>query len=226
MERQVRGLDLCRGASVLDLGSGTGDFAIHLSRRHAGPTDVRIHEVDFVADAMDRAEERLGRTTRGNKLVVNQYQANLDLGRGVSLPFVRASFDAAIISLLISYLEHPGRLLRELLRVTRPGGRVVISSLRRDADISKLLADGLAEYRSPSARESLGAGVAENFDAIVRSFLNDASRILDLEEQGRFRFWDPDELRYAVSNAGFERVESTLSLGEPAQAVIVTARRP
>ena len=55
--------------------------------------------------------------------------------------------------------------------------------------------------------------------------MNDASRIIDLEEFGAFRFWDVDELKALVESAGFKDIETTLSLGEPPQAVIVRARR-
>jgi len=63
------------------------------------------------------------------------------------------------------------------------------------------------------------------FDELVRDFLNDGSRLLGLEERGRFRFWDPSDLRFAVGSAGFVEVQSRLEFGDPPQAVVVGARR-
>jgi hypothetical protein len=47
-----------------------------------------------------------------------------------------------------------------------------------------------------------------------------------MEEAGRFRFWDEAELRDLVRRAGFERVETELCFGEPAQVWVLSARRP
>jgi hypothetical protein len=89
-----------------------------------------------------------------------------------------------------------------------------------------LFHDGVVEYATAEARSRLGQAVDVAFDRLVRDFLNDGSRLLDLEESGRFRFWDPSELRYAVANAGFDGVEVREGFGDPAQAIIVSARRP
>ena len=59
-----------------------------------------------------------------------------------------------------------------------------------------------------------------------RNFLNDAAKILDLEEIGAFRFWDPPELIELVSKAGFTDVETFSALGLPPQAVVVAATKP
>ena len=61
--------------------------------------------------------------------------------------------------------------------------------------------------------------------AIARMWDLSAQKILDLEEQGQFRFWDADELAALVERCGFTDVKSELSFGDPAQAVVVSARR-
>ena len=100
----------------------------------------------------------------------------------------------------------------------------MVSTLRRDADISKLYVDGLAELRSANFGETLGSE-APNFDELARDFLNDASKILDFEEQGRFQFWDRSEFAALVRSAGFSVESVEHELGDPPQAIVVSARR-
>lgn len=107
----------------------------------------------------------------------------------------------------------------------RRGGRLVLSSLRRDADMSKLYTDGLAELRAGRAREILGHEGERQLDDAARGYLNEASRLLDLEENGTFRFWDPPELGRLVRRAGFRILSTSRSLGNPPQAVILSAER-
>jgi SAM-dependent methyltransferase len=222
MEAQIRLLELAPASRVADLGSGTGDFPLLLARRPDLPPGLRVDALDYVPEALARGRERMraaGRAASG----VRVERVVADLGRGVALADAR--YDAALASLLVGYLGEPERFLRELARILRPGGRLVLSSLRRDADISKLFLDGLAEFSGREARTALAGEATSHFDALVRSFLNDAARLLDLEEQGRFRFFDPGELEALVAEAGFTDVSSRVAFGDPPQAVVVAARR-
>ena len=67
---------------------------------------------------------------------------------------------------------------------------------------------------------------SDSFDDVQRVFLNDAARLLQLEEAGRFQFWDGEELAAICERAGFEPLSYELAFGDPPQAVVVTARRP
>jgi hypothetical protein len=97
--------------------------------------------------------------------------------------------------------------------------------MRRDSDISQLYVDSVQEMHAGRAQEAFGDRIAESFDELSRPFVNDAARLLEFEEMGRFRFWDAGELIDEVRRAGFANVESTLSLGYPPQAVIVHATK-
>jgi hypothetical protein len=130
-----------------------------------------------------------------------------------------------LASLVISYVSDPGALLAGSHSVLARGGRLVLSTLKRDADISWFHVEGLDELRAGRAQAEFGREAAESIDELARSFLNDASRILDLEEQGTFRFWDTDELARLVLGAGFRVERSFRALGEPPQAVVLVARR-
>jgi ubiquinone/menaquinone biosynthesis C-methylase UbiE/pimeloyl-ACP methyl ester carboxylesterase len=223
METQIGLLHLEKGQRVADLGAGTGEFVISLTRG-VNPRELFVFEFDFIRDALLRAREHHG--PGGGNVVAAQCLCDLDFRREEVIPVSTASLDAVMLSLVISYVSNPGTLLREIYRVLKPGGRVVVSSMVRDADGMMLFHDGLLEYATAEARLSLGGETRNSFESVVRDFLNDGSKLFDLEERGRFRFWDERELRLAMGGAGFAGIESRLSFGDPAQAVIVSAVRP
>ena len=102
----------------------------------------------------------------------------------------------------------------------------MLSTLRRDADISKLYVGGISELPPDRVRDHFGEEGLQDFDRLQRKFLNDAARLLNLEEAGRFRFWDPGELAELAAAAGFVEARTELVFGDPAQAVLLSARRP
>jgi hypothetical protein len=59
----------------------------------------------------------------------------------------------------------------------------------------------------------------------ARNFLNDAAKILDLEESGAFHFWEQSDLVNLVIDAGFSQVTKDSSLGIPPQALVVSGRK-
>ncbi len=224
MEKQIDLLALRSNDRVADLGAGTGEFPLSLARRPSKFTSVRIDEVDYVGEALQRGSERLG--TLGNgRIHVQRIVADLD-GEGTGcIPLADSSYDAVLASLVVSYLSKPEAFLAEIHRILRPGGHLVVSTLVRDADISKLYVDGLAELQSADLGDTLEPEAYRHFDGLARDFLNDASKILDFEEQGRFQFWDPSEFSALVKRAGFAVESFEPELGDPPQAVVISARR-
>jgi hypothetical protein len=59
----------------------------------------------------------------------------------------------------------------------------------------------------------------------LRNFLNDASRVLELEDAGAFQFWEADELVELVTRYGFEKIDVRRTLGDPPQAILASALR-
>jgi SAM-dependent methyltransferase len=96
-----------RGASVLDVGGGPGYFAdefLVAGARYAG-LDPDVGEL----------------TARGG-VGINTLRAS-----GLELPFAPGSFDIAYSSNVLEHVPAPEQMAREMLRVTRPGGTIVIS---------------------------------------------------------------------------------------------------
>ena len=103
---------------------------------------------------------------------------------------------------------------------------MVLSTPRRDADLSKLYIDMMSELSPDRVRKVFGSRALERFEAIQRGYLNEAARLVTLEETGRFQFRDPRELEILVHRAGFRGIDTELALGDPPQAVLLSATKP
>ncbi len=107
------------GDRVLDVASGTGDFAFELARR-VGP-DGLVIGADFAEQMLEIARgKRAGQTqeVRGSVEFVT--------GNALDLQFDDDSFDAATVGFGVRNFSDLDQGLRELARVVRPGGKVVI----------------------------------------------------------------------------------------------------
>ena len=102
------------GYVVADLGCGTGQTLAALAP-HAG----RIIGVDNNAAMLAAARQRVAG------------HANVELREGEleDLPLEDAEADAAVLSLVLGYLDDPADVLAELARILKPGGRAVIVDL-------------------------------------------------------------------------------------------------
>jgi demethylmenaquinone methyltransferase/2-methoxy-6-polyprenyl-1,4-benzoquinol methylase len=101
-------LDLKPGEQVLDLAAGTGVSTEELARSGAVATGVDI----------SLGMLRAGHATRP--------AVRLAAGDALALPFADRTFDAVTISFGLRNIVDVDAALRELARVTRPGGRLVV----------------------------------------------------------------------------------------------------
>jgi len=103
------------GASVLDCCCGTADLTLELASR-VGPGGEVIG-VDFAERMLERGRDKIAR--RGTA------QATLLNGDALELPFPDDRFAAATVAFGIRNVADLDRGLGELVRVVRPGGKVV-----------------------------------------------------------------------------------------------------
>jgi ubiquinone/menaquinone biosynthesis C-methylase UbiE len=227
MAKQLEALALRPGDRVIDLGCGVGALPWFISsEKPALAKGLRIVGLDFVREALVRARDRL--ETLGTSWAVPPrfVLANLDLVEGVAAPLRPQSADAVLASLLLNYLKDPLAALRGAFELLRPGGRLVASSLRRDADVSRICVDSVEELRSGRAREAFGKEGEERLGEALRGFINDAGLLLDLEERGHFHFWDGEEAVELAAQAGFQNVSVEQVYGHPPQALLLYGERP
>lgn len=118
LQRQVRErcITLARGlwrdsAHILDAGCGTGQLA----------SDIREKLLNWRITGLDLASGMCKLAKGREQGMVN---ANAE-----AMPFADASFDGVFSSLMLQWANDPLAGLREMARVTRPGGHIIISTL-------------------------------------------------------------------------------------------------
>ncbi|PTL76034.1 methyltransferase domain-containing protein [Vitiosangium sp. GDMCC 1.1324] len=108
-------LGACEGARILDAGCGVGEVTRELGAL-VGKTG-RVTGVDLSENMVTEARRR----TEDTGLPVDYHQGDIH-----QLDFPSESFDGCRASRVFIYLEDPRQGLSELLRLTRPGGAVVL----------------------------------------------------------------------------------------------------
>lgn len=147
--RSYEELRLEPGSSVLDAGCGIGDDARELAEL-VGP--------DGTVVGIDNSETMIG-TAR--ERTVDAPSVSFEVGNVTALDFGDDAFDAARADRVLQHLDDPAAALAELLRVTRPGGRIGLSdpdfeSLRIDAPGMDAPADLLEPEYGPSRNPDQG----------------------------------------------------------------------
>lgn len=110
----LRALGTVRGLKVLDLAAGTGSSSMVLARRGA-----KVVACDFSQGMLRQGARRLG----GRVALVG--------GDAAQLPFADNTFDKVTISFGLRNVQDVPGALAEMLRVTRPGGELVICEFSR-----------------------------------------------------------------------------------------------
>jgi demethylmenaquinone methyltransferase/2-methoxy-6-polyprenyl-1,4-benzoquinol methylase len=115
--RAIRSLRLTGCERVLDLCTGTADLAI--AARQARPPAARVVGVDFAGAMLAIGAQKIRRAALGGGIVLAR-------GDAMRIPVVDTSVDAVTIAFGIRNVEDPELALRDVARVLKPGGRLVV----------------------------------------------------------------------------------------------------
>jgi SAM-dependent methyltransferase len=109
---------------VLDVACGPGLLACAFAQVAA-----RVTGIDLVPAMIDQARRRQAELGLGN--------VSWQVGDAAPLPFPDESFDVVSCRFAFHHFPSPGRVLAEMARVCRPGGRVVVIDVAAHPDPAK-----------------------------------------------------------------------------------------
>ncbi len=115
-------LDLAPDARVLEVGPGAGYYSLDVARQIA--PNGRLDVLDLQQPMLDELMRRAAMAGTAN-VVATQGDAR-------DLPFPDATFDAAFLVATLGEIPDRDRALRELRRVLKPGGRLVVGEGQPD----------------------------------------------------------------------------------------------
>ena len=181
--RLIELLDIKEGTTLLDVGCGTGNFARDVAPI-VGP-DGKIVGLDLSESMLGVANTR----TAERGLAIDYH-----LGDATALPFADASFDVVRIERVLQYLGDPSLAVSEMMRVTKPGGRIAATEVDWD-------------------------GIAVDCPDVDRSVWR---RAIASISDGAGNGWQGRELRRLFLDAGLEDVicEGQIAIVESAQTLL------
>lgn len=219
-----------KGERILDAGCGNGDFGSFLLLHEAyephntpgvdakPPHYVGIHPVSSVLAQARYNLGKLAAEIRGLLSATGIPQSPLirasfslvDLNR--PLPFHDNQFDRIVCNLVIGYLQEPLFSLRELMRILSPNGKLVVTSLKPQTELSDIY-QGLTKTIERS----------ECIKGAMR-LLSNWGKVKQGESREFFHFFDRQELAMLLTSSGLvcPRIYSTFAN----QAYIAVAEKP
>jgi ubiquinone/menaquinone biosynthesis C-methylase UbiE len=123
-ESLCEAVDLRAGEKVLDVAAGNGNAALAAARRYAVVTAS-----DYVPELLEHAARRAA--ADGLPLVTQVVDAE-------NLPFPDGAFDVVLSTYGVMFAPNQERAAAELLRVTRPGGRIGLANWTPEGFIGEL----------------------------------------------------------------------------------------
>ncbi|HYX06596.1 MAG TPA: bifunctional demethylmenaquinone methyltransferase/2-methoxy-6-polyprenyl-1,4-benzoquinol methylase UbiE [Bacteroidales bacterium] len=104
-----------KGQSVLDCATGTGDLAINF--KQAVGSKGYVMGTDFCKEMMDPAPAKVKK---------KNLKIDFEVADAMNLPYENDKFDIASIAFGIRNVDDPVKALKEMARVVKKGGKVVV----------------------------------------------------------------------------------------------------
>jgi SAM-dependent methyltransferase len=172
------------GQNLLDLGCGTGLYAVDLARQ-----GLQVTGLDISSAMLEKARSK----SRRLGLDINFIQ-----GDATSLPFDDQTFDSVLSVAAFEFIPQPEKFIREALRVVKNGGKVVIGVIGGGSPWSAMYEEkagkghGLFKHARFYTPEEMGKFLPDNlvevktalyFPPVGEDF--DVERALEAEKRGR-----------------------------------------
>ncbi|PZT77945.1 class I SAM-dependent methyltransferase [Streptomyces sp. AC1-42W] len=200
--------------SVVEIGSGTGVFSAAMARWIEGSEVM----------AVDASEAMLAEARRHHPHPAVRYLP----GEAEAVPAAGGAFDLALMSRVIHHIPDRRRAARELVRVLRVGGRVVVRTTFRER-LDALVYDfwprlrAIDERRFPSEGEVVGDFVAAgltldevtSFAQPVAANLAEYHARLVSRPQSKFTHLTDEEFHRGLVRLKAEAEAQSEALGEP-----------
>ncbi|WP_309081195.1 demethylmenaquinone methyltransferase [Zhihengliuella sp.] len=185
------------GQSVLDLAAGTGT-----SSEPYADAGIRVVACDFSLGMLEVGKRR---------------RPDIDFvaGDATSLPFADGTFDAVTISFGLRNVSDPHLALREMVRVTKPGGRVVVCEFSHPT---------FAPFRTVYTEYLMKAlpAVAERISSNPDSYVYLAESIRAWPAQDQLAGWLADagweDVKYRNLSGGIVAVHRGFKPGAPGES--------
>ena len=167
-------------AQVLDIAGGTGDMSLLVQKKLSGTGEVWLSDINH--EMLKIGDERL------KNAGYHPYVLTCD---AEYLPFPDGYFDVLIVSFGLRNMKHKDRALREMQRVLKPGGRLMVLEFSKPVALMRPFYDFYSFKVMPFLSAKI-AGHSENYRYLAESIR-----------------MHPDQKTLAkiMREAGFERVE-------------------
>ncbi len=187
-------LELEEGEAFLDLGSGAGIDAL-IAARQVGPTG-RVSGVDMTPVMLAKAREN----------AAGHDNVEFREGRLEALPVDDASVDAVTSNCVINLVPDKAVVFREIARVLKPGGRMVISDVILDGALPEAVSNDVLAYVGCVAGAEKRASY---FQKLADAGLTDLEIIKDVDFLEMTEKAAPAEVLAIMESAGISKDDVT-----------------
>jgi SAM-dependent methyltransferase len=177
------------GESILDIGCGTGSVTFAVAERVAGTV---VTGIDALATSLDFARS----------VNPDPGRISFELADACALPFEAGRFDRTLSALVLNFIPDTEKAVREMMRVTKPGGTVAgslwdmrggLPHLRMVYDIAAAIDEEAAHWRNrflaaPGVRPG---ALAELWRRVGMADVEEATLTVRIQFQAFADLWEP-----------------------------------
>ena len=174
-ETLAEAADVRAGERVLDVAAGNGNATLAAARRFA-----KVTSTDYVPELLDKGARRAA---------AERLDVTFKVADAEELPFEDRTFDVVLSTFGAMFTPDHTRPAREMLRVTRPGGRIGLANWTPEGFIGRLFRIVGAYLPPPTGSKSPALWGTEPH--IVELFGAQAVEIRTERKQFNFRYRSP-----------------------------------